>query len=82
MKDAEKIGCEPSVEIHRNTCTETPEKTYALAHAYRKATGKLLPMTLDYSHIAVVKHLAQVSQSPPENSRELSFFRIVTFIKR
>jgi sugar phosphate isomerase/epimerase len=57
MKDAEKIGCEPSVEIHRNTCTETPEKTYALADAYRKATGKLLPMTLDYSHIAVVKHL-------------------------
>lgn len=57
MKDAEKIGCEPSVEIHRDTCTETPEKAYALADAYRKATGKLLPMTLDYSHIAVVKHL-------------------------
>jgi hypothetical protein len=57
MKDAEKIGCEPSVEIHRDTCTETPEKAYALADAYRKATGKLLPMTLDYSHVAVVKHL-------------------------
>jgi hypothetical protein len=57
MKDAEKIGCEPAVEIHRDTCTETPEKAYALADAYRKATGKLLPMTLDYSHVSVVKHL-------------------------
>jgi hypothetical protein len=57
MKEAEAIGCEPSVEIHRDTCTETPEKTYALADGYRKATGKYLPMTLDYSHISVVKHL-------------------------
>ena len=57
MKDGEKIGCEPAVEIHRDTCTETPEKAYALADAYRKETGKLLPMTLDYSHVSVVKHL-------------------------
>lgn len=58
MKDAAALGVEPSVEIHRDTCTETPEKTYALADGYRKATGKYLPMTLDYSHISVVKHLA------------------------
>ena len=57
MKDGEKIGCEPAVEIHRDTCTEAPEKAYALADAYRKATGKLLPMALDYSHVSVVKHL-------------------------
>lgn len=57
MKDAEKIGCEPAVETHRNTCTETPEKAYALADAYLKATGKILPMTIDFSHFAVVKHL-------------------------
>jgi len=57
MEDAAELGLEPSIETHRNTCTETPEKTYALADAYWKATGKLLPLTLDYSHHAVVKHL-------------------------
>ena len=57
MKEGEELGVEPAVEIHRDTCTETPEKAYALADAYRKATGKYLPMTLDYSHPAVVKHL-------------------------
>jgi hypothetical protein len=45
------------VEVHRDTCTETPEKTYALADAYQKATGELLPISWDFSHISVVKHL-------------------------
>jgi len=53
----EKTGIKPSIEVHRDTCTETPEKTYALADAYAHATGELLPMTWDYSHLAVVKHL-------------------------
>ncbi len=52
-----KLGVEPAVEVHRDTCTETPEKTYALADAYERATGKLLPMTWDYSHPAIIKHL-------------------------
>lgn len=55
---ADKLGAKAAVEVHRDTCTETPEKTYALAAAYRKATGKLLPMTWDFSHLSVVKHLA------------------------
>ncbi len=55
---ADKFGVKAAVEVHRDTCTETPEKTYALANAYRKATGQLLPMTWDFSHLAVVKHLA------------------------
>jgi len=54
---AVKLGAEVAVEVHRDTCTETPEKTYALADGFRKATGKLLPITWDFSHIAVVKHL-------------------------
>lgn len=66
MHEAEKLGVEPSVEIHRDTCTETPEKAYALAAAYRKATGKLLPMTFDLSHVALVKHL-----NPPFSKRLL-----------
>lgn len=57
---ADKLGAKAAVEVHRDTCTETPEKTYALASAYRKATGRLLPMTWDFSHLSVVKHL-----SPP-----------------
>ncbi|MEI6337047.1 MAG: xylose isomerase [Verrucomicrobiota bacterium] len=57
MKEAKALGVEAAVEIHRDTCTETPEKAYALADAYRKAAGEYLPMTLDYSHVAVVKHL-------------------------
>ena len=43
--------------MHRDTCTETPEKTYALADAYQKATGELLPISWDFSHFSVVKHL-------------------------
>jgi hypothetical protein len=59
MEEADRIGgLEPSIEVHRDTCTETPEKTYALADGYFKGTGELLPMTWDFSHLAVVKHLA------------------------
>jgi hypothetical protein len=49
---------ELSIEVHRDTCTETPEKTYALADSYYDATGRLLPITWDFSHFAAVKHLA------------------------
>lgn len=56
-----QLGLEPAIESHRDTCTETPEKLYALADAYRSATGELLPISWDFSHAAVVKHLA------PEN---------------
>jgi len=57
MADGRKLGVEPAIEVHRDTCTETPEKTYALADGYKKVTGELLPMTWDYSHLAIVKHL-------------------------
>jgi hypothetical protein len=56
---AEEIcDLELSIEVHRDTCTETPEKAYALADRYCEATGRLLPVTWDFSHFAVVKHLA------------------------
>lgn len=61
MEEGRRQGVEPAVEVHRDTCTETPEKAYALADAYQKVTGELLPVTWDFSHVAVVKHLA------PEN---------------
>jgi hypothetical protein len=57
MQQAKPLGLEPAIESHRGTCTETPEKTYALADAYNVATGELLPISWDFSHFAVVKHL-------------------------
>jgi hypothetical protein len=57
MSDGGKLGVKPSIEVHRDTSTETPEKTYALAEAYERETGELLPLTWDFSHLAVVKHL-------------------------
>jgi hypothetical protein len=57
MQEGRDLGLEPAVEVHRDTCTETPEKTYALADAYHKVTGELLPISWDFSHISVVKHL-------------------------
>ncbi|MBC7369700.1 MAG: hypothetical protein H7343_23270 [Undibacterium sp.] len=47
-----------AIETHRDTFTETPEATLALARAYRAATGATLPLCLDHSHFAVVRHLA------------------------
>jgi sugar phosphate isomerase/epimerase len=66
LEEAERAGAKCSVEVHRDTCTETPEKFYALAEGVRKATGQLLPVTWDFSHFAVVKHLA-----PPYSARLL-----------
>jgi sugar phosphate isomerase/epimerase len=57
MDCARSSGLLPAIETHRGTCTETPEKAYALADAYQKATGELLPLSCDFSHFAVVKHL-------------------------
>lgn len=47
-----------AIENHRDTFTETPERTLALARAYRKRTGEVMPCCLDHSHYAVVRHLA------------------------
>ncbi len=58
VEEGDKLGCPCDIEVHRDTCTETPEKAYAIAAGFKKATGKLLPMTWDFSHISVVKHLA------------------------
>ncbi|WP_438480512.1 sugar phosphate isomerase/epimerase family protein [Oleiharenicola lentus] len=57
-REAEKIGgVVVSLEVHRDTCTETPEKTYEIADRYHAATGRLIKMNFDFSHLSVVKHL-------------------------
>jgi hypothetical protein len=48
-----------AIETHRNTFTETPEATVALGRGYRTATNEILPLCLDHSHFAVVRHLAR-----------------------
>ncbi|MCF3650075.1 hypothetical protein [Synoicihabitans lomoniglobus] len=58
VKIADKIGgLVMSLEVHRDTCTETPEKTYEIAKLYKKATGERIVLNFDFSHFAVVKHL-------------------------
>ena len=57
MNEGKRLGLEPAIESHRGTATETPEKMYALADAYEEVTGELLPISWDFSHFAVVKHL-------------------------
>jgi hypothetical protein len=57
MRQGSRLGLEPAIESHRGTCTETPEKLYALADAFEQRTGHLLPISWDFSHFAVVKHL-------------------------
>jgi len=63
---AAKMGLAIDLEVHRDTCTETPEKVYEIAALYKKATGKKIRFCWDFSHIAVVKHL-----SPPYAERLL-----------
>jgi hypothetical protein len=58
LRAAEKIGgVVLSLEVHRDTCTETPEKTYEIAERFHRATGELIKMNFDFSHLAAVKHL-------------------------
>jgi hypothetical protein len=54
---AEKLGLHADLEVHRDTCTETPEKTYEIAELFQKATGRKIQFSWDFSHIAVVKSI-------------------------
>ncbi len=59
VREAERIGgVVVSLEVHRDTCTETPEKTYEIAERYQRATGEMIRINFDFSHFAVVKHLS------------------------
>jgi hypothetical protein len=59
VREAERIGgVVVSLEVHRDTCTETPEKTYEIAERYQQATGEMIKLNFDFSHFAVVKHLS------------------------
>ena len=66
IRASRKLGLAVHIETHRDTATETPEKFDEIARRYKRATGKLLPVTWDHSHFAVSKHML-----PPDYSKRL-----------
>ena len=54
---AQRLALPFAIETHRATFTELPETLAALQAAYRESCGENLPVCLDYSHIALVRHL-------------------------
>ena len=66
IKEARRLGLAAYIETHRDLCTETPEKLAEIARRYRQATGELLPIAWDHSHLAVMKHML-----PEDFSRRL-----------
>ena len=65
-KTAVEMGLEVDLEVHRDTCTETPEKVEEIARRFEQATGRKICYSWDFSHPAVVKHL-----NPPYAERLL-----------
>lgn len=57
MEEDERQNGNVHLEVHRDTCTETPEKAFAIADGFRRETGKILRMNVDHSHPAIIKHL-------------------------
>lgn len=51
------VGIMCATETHRDTATETPEKTASLLAGFREQRGCEMPITWDFSHHAIVKHL-------------------------
>lgn len=57
MEESERQGAQVHLEVHRDTCTETPEKVEAITEGVKAATGKYPLVNFDFSHPAIVKHL-------------------------
>ncbi|MDL5054628.1 hypothetical protein QQ056_13885 [Oscillatoria laete-virens NRMC-F 0139] len=55
---AQQLGVTVDLEVHRDTCTETPEKTWEIAERYHAATGRMIRFNFDFSHFALVKHIS------------------------
>ncbi|MBI4531750.1 MAG: xylose isomerase, partial [Candidatus Latescibacteria bacterium] len=57
MEIGKSLQIKPAIEVHRDTCTETPEKAFALAGAYEQRYGEKLRMNFDHSHPAIIKQI-------------------------
>jgi len=73
MEEADRQNAPVHLEVHRDTCTETPEKTFAIVEGVKKATGRYPRVNFDFSHPAIVKHLN------PKNFAERLFENIPLF---
>ena len=73
MEEAERQGAEVHLEVHRDTCTETPEKTAAILEGVKKQTGAYPRTNFDFSHPAIVKHVG------PEHYIERLFENVPVF---
>ena len=67
MQAGVALGLKPAIEVHRDTCTETPEKAYALASEFEKRYKSKLNINFDHSHPAIIKQVR-----PPEFWKRLS----------
>jgi hypothetical protein len=81
---ADQLELPLSIELHRDTCTETPEKLHALADAVGGRLGRPMPIAWDFSHFAVVKHLDPANFSKrmlarPELVQAASLFHLRPF---
>lgn len=57
MVAADAAGVPATIESHRDTFTETPERLWAVCDGFAQRTGRPLPVCFDHSHFAVVRHL-------------------------
>lgn len=73
-----------TIETHRDTFTETPEATLALFRGYQKKARETMPLCLDHSHFAVVRHLWPADfwprlREPPELLAAANHFHLRPF---
>jgi len=75
MQGGEELGLQPAIEVHRDTCTETPEKTFALADAYEKRYRKKLRINFDHSHPAIIKQVRAPNYWEPKTNARPDLLR-------
>lgn len=73
MKASKAQEARVHLEVHRDTCTETPEKTAAIIAGATQKLGEAPLVNFDYSHPAIIKHLT------PENYIERLFEDVPNF---
>ena len=79
---ATRAALPTAIEVHRDTFTDTPERTSELQRAFSLATGEYLEICWDFSHIAVVRHLRPPFSSlldPKEDILRSSQFHLRPF---
>lgn len=74
---ADDLGLQIDLEVHRDTATETPEKTWEIADRFEQATGRKIRLSFDFSHLAVIKHL-----TPPFAARLLERRELVPLARQ